>query len=98
MKEVEVSSKEIKKEDNETFIAYRGYTKKGWLDLRFTKKCQENLTDELKQKITLRNFKIFVKDEDLNINKKGRFDVIYVNSVEKIEEITFEKHLEDYFD
>ena len=98
MKEFEVSSKEITKENGEKFLAYRGYTKKGWLDLRFTKKCQESLTKELKQKIELRNFKVFVNDDDVNISKKGKFDVIYVNKVEKIEEITFEKHLEDYFD
>lgn len=97
MKEFDVSSKEITKEDGTTFLAYRGYTKKGWLDLRFTKKAQESLTEELKQQIQLRNFRVFVEDENVNISKKGRFDVIYVSKVEKIEEITFEKHLEDYF-
>lgn len=98
MKEFDVSSKEITKADGTTFLAYRGYTKKGWLDLRFTKKAQEELTEELKQKIALRNFKLSVKEEDVNISKKGRFDIIYINHVEKIEEITFEKHLDDYFD
>lgn len=98
MKEIEVSSKEITKEDGEKFFAYRGYTKKGWLDLRFTKDCQSKLSTQLKEQIKLRNFKLFVEDDNVNISKKGKFDIIYVTKVEKIEEITFEKHLEDYFD
>ena len=98
MKEFEVSSKEITKVDGTKFLAYRGYTKKGWLDLRFTKKCQDSLSEELKQKLALRNFKLTVDENDVNISKKGKFDIIYVNGVSKVEEITFDKKLEDYFD
>lgn len=98
LKEIEVSSKEITKENGEKFVAYRGLTKRGWLDLRFTKACMESLSDELKQKIVLRNFKLIVEEENLNISKKQRFDVIYVSKVKDIQEILFEKHLSDYFD
>lgn len=98
MKEFEVCSKEITKSDGTTFISYRGSTKKGWLDLRFTKKCQESLTDELKKLIECRNFKLFVNEDDVNISRKGKFEIIFVNSIQKIEEITYEKHLDEYFD
>ena len=91
LKIIEVSSKEITKEDGEKFFAYRGYTKKGWLDLRFTKSCLEELTEELKQKITLRNFKLTVDEQNLNISKKQRFDVIYISKVEDIQEINYDK-------
>ena len=96
--EIEVSSKKIEKTENhDEFYSYRGYTKEGWLDLRFTKSCVENLTEEQKTILQKRNFKVYVNYEDFNVNTKGKFDIIYITGIVKLEEISYKSKKDKYF-
>ena len=96
--ELEVSSELVTKKDGTTFLGYKVYTKKGQVNLIFTKSLQESLSDELKQKLELKYFKLYAKAKDVSPSTKRKFPVIYINNFEKIEEIKMNKHLEDYFD
>lgn len=96
--EIEVSSKKIEKTENhDEFYSYRGYTKEGWLDLRFTKQCQEKLTEEQKTILQKRNFKIKLNYEDFNVNSKGKFDIIYITGIVSAEEIAYKSKKDKYF-
>lgn len=80
----------LDKEGNDSsFLSFKGFTKKGWYDLKFTKEVKETPT---------KYCYIFVKQENLNINFNGRFPVIWVSAIEKIEEISSKLKTEDYFD
>ena len=92
MLKIEVSVKTVKyagEEKEESFLAYRGFTKKGWIELKFTKDVDNAPT---------KNGYIYVEKENLNVNRTGRFPVIWVKKIEKFEEITFAQKIEDYFD
>lgn len=89
MIKIELRTKTIKTKDGTEFIAFKGFTKKGWTDLRFTKEVSNPPKT---------NSIIFVKEENLNVNQKGRFPVIWVRAIEKIEEIKYEQKVEDYFE
>lgn len=86
---IEVSVRTITKEDGETFLAFKGLTKKGWLDLKFTREVKDTPTNY--------GF-IYVKPENVNVNTKSRFPVIWIKAVEKIEIVDFNRKVEDYFD
>lgn len=90
---VEVRVKKIdyvdKDGNDSNFLSYKGFTKKGWYDLKFTKECKN-----LPQRYCF----IYVKQENLNINFNGRFPVIWVSGIEKTEEIQKNLKTEDYFD
>ena len=86
---IEVTAKTITKEDGTTFLAFKGLTKKGWYDLRFRKEA-ENVPEM--------SCFIYVKKENLNVNRQQRFPVIWVKTVERIEELKFEQNIDDYFE
>lgn len=91
MLKIEVSVKTVRfagEEKEESFLAYKGFTKKGWIDLKFTKEVKE---------VPTRNGFIYVESENVNVNRTGRFPVIWVKKIEKFEEITFTQKIEDYF-
>lgn len=91
MLKIEVSVKTVKyagENQEESFLAYKAFTKKGWMDLRFTKEVENAPT---------KNCFIYVEKENLNVNKTGRFPIVWVKKIEKIEEITFTQKVEDYF-
>lgn len=91
MLKIEISVKTVRvpgEEKEETFLAYKGFTKKGWIDLKFTKEVKDAPT---------KNGFISVLEENCNVNRTGRFPVIWVKKIEKFEEITFKQKLEDYF-
>lgn len=96
--EIEVSSKKIEKtEKHDEFYAYRGLTNNGWLDLRFTKACVEKLDEETKKVLKEKNFKVQVLDENLNINSRGKFDIIYITEILSAEKISYTSKKEKYF-
>lgn len=91
MLKIEISVKTVKfagENGEESFLAYKGFTKKGWVDLRFTKEVEN---------VPTKNGYIYVENENCNVNKTGRFPIIWVKKIEKFEEITFTQKLEDYF-
>lgn len=91
MLKIEVSVKTIKfagEKGEESFLAYKAFTKRGWTDLKFTKDCKN---------IPTKNSFIFVEKENVNVNRTGRFPVIWVKDIDHCEEIKFEQKVEDYF-
>lgn len=74
---VEILAKEITKKDGETFTAFKAFTKQGKIDLRFTKTCELVPTNSCF---------IHVLEENMNVNEKGRYPILYVTKVESIEE------------
>lgn len=89
---LEISVKTIKfagETGEESFLAYKVFTKKGWVDLKFTKDVKNAPT---------KNCFIFVDTDKLNINKTGRFPIVWVKEIAKIEEINFTQKVEDYFE
>ena len=91
MLKIEISVKTVRyagEEKEESFLAYKGFTKKGWIDLKFTKDVEN---------VPTKNGFIYVENENVNVNRTGRFPVIWVKKIEKFEEITFTQKIEDYF-
>ena len=91
MLKIEISVKTVRfagEEKEESFLAYKGFTKKGWIDLKFTKEVKD---------VPTKNGYIYVESENVNVNRTGRFPVIWVKKVEKFEEINFTQKIEDYF-
>lgn len=90
---VEIRTKKIDfvdKDGNDApFLTYKGFTKKGWYDVKFRKECKN---------IPEKSCFIFVKQENLNINFNGRFPVIWILDIERIEDYTSTLKTEDYFD
>ena len=91
MLKIEISVKTVRfagEEKEESFLAYKGFTKKGWIDLKFTKEVKD---------VPTKNGYIYVESENVNVNRTGRFPVIWVKKIEKFEEINFTQKIEDYF-
>lgn len=86
---IEITAKPVEKKDGTSFIAYKGLTKKGWYDLKFRKEVEE---------VPEMSCYIYVKKENVNVNRTQKFPVIWVKAIEKIEELKFEQKVEDYFD
>ena len=91
MLKIEISVKTVRfagEEKEESFLAYKGFTKKGWIDLKFTIVVKD---------VPSKNGYIYVESENVNVNRTGRFPVIWVKKIEKFEEINFTQKIEDYF-
>lgn len=86
---VEVSTKEVTKKDGTTFLAFKGLTKKGWYDLKFKQNCEN---------VPTHNCIIYVEKSKINVNRQGKYPVIWVETVAEIEEIKYNQNVEDYFD
>ena len=77
-----------RKDGSGSFLTYKGFTKRGKLDLKFTKEVKD---------VPTKNGYIYVESENVNVNRTGRFPVIWVKKIEKFEEINFTQKIEDYF-
>lgn len=86
---LEIRAKNYTKKDGSTFIGYKGFTKKGWYDLKFTKEVKE---------LPTKSCIIFVPQEKLNINFNGKFPVIWVSEILRTEEYANNLNVSDYFD
>lgn len=87
----QVTKKNLEKEENETFTAYKAMTKQGKIDLRFTKDVAE------KDRPT-KSCYIYVPVENVNVNQKREFPVMWISKIDHTEEIKFEQNLKDYLD
>lgn len=86
---IDIRVKEITKSDKTTFLAFKGLTKKGWYDLKFTKDVTE---------IPTKSCVIVVSREKSNINFNGAFPVIWVSEILRVEEYKSKLNMQDYFD
>ena len=90
---IEIMGTPVKLEDGTEFISFVAFTKKGRMQLKFTKEC--NL-------VPTKSCFIYVNPEDkdaINVNRKGKFPVIWVSKVLRIEEFPDRsKSIEDLFD
>lgn len=92
LKQIKVYVKEqTKKETGEKFLTYKAVTKQGKIDLRFTKDVKEN---EKPTKICM----MFVPEENVNVNQRSEFPVMWVSKIDHIEEIEFKQNINDYLD
>lgn len=85
---IEITAKEVTKKDGTTFLSFKGLTLKGWYDLRFRKEV-ENVPEM--------SCIIYVKRENVNVNRQQKFPVIWIKAIEKVEELKFEQNIADYF-
>ena len=87
---IDVIVRQLERKDGTgSFLTYKGFTKRGKLDLKFTKEC-ENIPTE---KCT-----IYCLPENVNVNTQARFPVIWVKKIERIVELEFSNKVADYFD
>ena len=90
MREIEIDCTErINKETGEKFLSYRALSKKGYIDLRFTKDVENKPTHACK---------IIVEDDKVNVNRKSKFPVCWVSAIKEIKEFEFTQNVADYFD
>lgn len=86
---IDIRVKEITKNDKTTFLAFKGLTKKGWYDLKFTQAVKN---------IPTKSCVIVVNKEKANINFNGAFPVIWVSEILRTEEYKSKLNVSDYFD
>ena len=92
MKKIKVYvSKRVNHETNESFNVYKALTKQGKIDLRFTKEVVEETKPT---KVCY----MFVEDENVNINQKFEYPVMWVSKIDHLEDIEFNQNIDDYLD
>lgn len=84
-------SERVNHETNETFKVFKALTKQGKIDLRFTKDVKE----ETKPTKTCY---MFVSLENVNVNQKFEFPIMWVSAIDHLEEIEFNQNISDYLD
>lgn len=87
--EIEIDCTErVNKETGEKFLSYRALSKKGYIDLRFTKEVANKPTHACK---------IIVAKDKVNVNRKSKFPVCWVSEIREIKEFEFTQNVSDYF-
>ena len=90
---IEIMGTPVKTEDGTEFIAFKAFTKKGKMDLKFTQDCKNVPTKSCYIYLDVNDKEAF------NVNRKFKFPVIWVNKIVKIEEFPDRtQKLEDLFD
>lgn len=90
-----VEVKDVKLDNGRTFKAYKTEIKVGdgkekqVVDLKFRREAK-NVPQE--------RCYIYVDVDQFNVSKKGRYPVVWVNTVNRIEPIKTRANAEDYFD
>ena len=79
------------KETGKKFNSYKAVTKQGKIDLRFTQDVKE---EERPTKLCM----LFVPENNVNVNQKSEFPVMWVSKISKIEDIEFKQNINDYLD
>lgn len=87
---IEIMGTPVKLEDGTEFVGFKAFTKKGRMDIKFKQDCKL---------VPTKSCYIYVDKEKMNVNRKSKFPVIWVEQVEKIEDFPDRtKSLEDLFD
>ena len=84
-------SKRTNNETNEEFNAYKALTKQGKIDLRFTKDVKE-------EDRPTKTCYLLVSEENVNVNQKFEYPIMWVSKIDEIEEIEFNQNINDYLD
>lgn len=88
--EIEIDCTErVNKETGENFLSYRALSKKGYIDLRFTRDVKELPTHACK---------IVVSKDKINVNRKSKFPVAWVSEIKQIKEFEFKQNTSEYFE
>ena len=87
---IEIMGTPVKLEDGTEFVSFKAFTKKGRMDIKFTKECKN---------VPTKSCYIYVEETKMNVNRKNKFPVIWVQQVSKIEEFPDRTNkLDDLFD
>ena len=90
--EIEIDVQErTNHETGEKFLSFRGLSKKGYIDLRFTREVED------KMKPT-HSCIIIVPETKINVNRKSKFPVAWVSEVREIKEFEFKQNTSEYFE
>lgn len=90
MLEIEIDVQErTNHETGEKFLSYRGLSKKGYIDLRFTKEVENKPTHACK---------IIVPETKINVNRKSKFPVAWVSEIKEIKDFEFKQNTSEYFE
>ena len=88
--EIEIDCTErVNKETGDKFLSYRALSKKGYIDLRFTKDVENKPTHACK---------IIVASDKINVNRKSKFPVAWVSEIKEIKEFEFKQNTSEYFE
>ena len=79
----------VNKETGEKFFSYRALTKKGYIDLRFTKEVVEKPTHACR---------IIVSESKINVNRRSKFPVAWVSEIKEVKEFEFKQNTSEYFE
>ena len=87
---IEIMGTPVKLEDGTEFVGFKAFTKKGRMDIKFKQECKL---------VPTKSCYIIVNPEKINVNRKSKFPVIWVEEVLEIEDFPDRsKSLEDLFD
>jgi len=78
-------------ETGEEFNVYKALTKQGKIDLKFRKEIPV-------EQLPIHTCYILVDVNNLNVNQKFEYPVMWVSKIEAIEEIEFNQNVSDYID
>lgn len=78
-------------ETGEEFNVYKALTKQGKIDLKFRKEISV-------EQLPTHTCYILVDVNNLNVNQKFEYPVMWVSKIEAIEEIEFNQNVSDYID
>ena len=88
--EIEIDcSERVNKETGDKFLSYRALSKKGYIDLRFTKDVENRPTHACK---------IVVAKDKINVNRKSKFPVAWVSEIKEVKEFEFKQNTSEYFE
>lgn len=88
--EIEIDCTErVNKETGEKFLSYRALSKKGYIDLRFTKDVK---------KLPTHACKLIVPKDKINVNRKSKFPVAWVSEIKEVKEFEFKQNTSEYFE
>lgn len=90
--EIEIDVQErTNHETGEKFLSFKGLSKKGYIDLKFTR----DVKDEEKPN---HSCIIVVPVDKINVNRKSKFPVAWVSQIKEVKEFEFKQNTSEYFE
>ena len=78
-------------ETHEKFNVYKALTKQGKIDLKFRKEVEV-------EKLPQHTCYLFADVNDINVNQKFEYPVMWISKIHHLEEIEFNQNIDDYID
>ena len=96
MKALDLTAKKVNfvnaKGEEDSFLSFKTYGKNGQkLDVRFTKTCPVD-------KIPTKSCIIKVEDDDLIIDERTKFTIVWVKDIQEVVEYNLQNRVEKYFE